>query len=115
MPTIAHPAWLLAGLLMCAVGVWLVRWANRNNVAAAMKDATVSATLETIAKRGRPDVPPELKAKMSEITGAEGKTGKAKTVASYSIRNSLSQLFGAAGFILLMAGLVTAVIGIFGT
>ena len=102
MPTtIAHPMWLAIGLLMSLIGIWLIRWASRNNMASAIKDATVGAALDTLAKRGRPD--------------GHGVDSKAKKVASYGLRNSMSQLFGATGFILLMAGLVTAVLGIFGT
>lgn len=115
MPAIANPTWLFIGIAMAVIGIWLIRWAARNNMAAAIKDATVSATLDAIAKRGRPDMPAEVKAKLAELEAAEGVSGKAKTVASYAIRNSASQLFGVVGFILLMAGLVTAAIGIFGT
>lgn len=107
--------WLVAGLALCAAGIWLIRWASRNNMASEIKDAAVSATMSALKKRGRPDIPDNVKARMSEFEAAQGVTGKAKTVASYAVRNSLSQVFGVLGFILLMAGLVTAAIGIFGT
>ncbi len=112
---IDEPTWLIFGLILCALGIWLIRWAARNNMASEIKDAAVSATLSALAKRGRPDVPDNVKAKLSELEAAAGVTGKAKTVARYAVRNSLSQLFGVLGFILLMAGLVIAAIGIFGT
>jgi hypothetical protein len=112
---IDDPGWLIAGLLMCLAGIWMIRWASRNNMASAIKDATVGAAMEALAKRGRPDMPPEVKAKLAEISAAEGLSGKAKKVASYGVRNSLAQVFGIAGFILFMAGLVTAAIGVFGT
>lgn len=112
---IDDPSWLIAGLVVCALGVWLIRWAARNNMASEIKDAAVSATLSALAKRGRPDLPDNVKARMSELNAAGGVTGKAKTVAGYAVRNSLSQVFGVLGFILLMAGLLVAAIGIFGT
>lgn len=112
---INDPFWLFAGLALCVIGIWLIRWAARNNMSSEIKDAAVSATLSALAKRGRPDLPNNVKAKMSEFEAAGGVTGKAKTVARYAVRNSLSQVFGVLGFILLMAGLVTAAIGIFGT
>lgn len=97
---IDDPAWLLIGLLMTAAGIWMIRWASRNNMASAIKDATVDAAVDALAKRGHHDMPQDP---------------KAKTVASYGVRNSLAQVMGISGFILFMAGLVTAAIGVFGT
>lgn len=113
MPTIAHPTWLVLGLAFALIGVWMIRWASRNNMASAIRDATVGVAIDAVARRGRPNMPPEIRAKIDTIKGAQGGTGKAKKIASYGIRHSLSQLFGVTGFILVMAGLVTAVLGVF--
>ena len=108
--SVSHPGWLAAGLLIALLGVWMIRWANRNNMASAIRDATVGVAIDTIGKRGRPEMPEHARAELDKFKTA---SGKARTVASYGIRHSLSQLLGVTGFILVMTGLVMAVFGLF--
>lgn len=113
LTAITHPAWIAYGLIAALIGIWLIRWASRNNMASAIRDATVGVALDTIAKRGRPGMPAELRAKVDDIRNAQGKSGKARKIASYGVRHSLSQIAGITGFILVMSGLVTAVLGVY--
>lgn len=110
--SISHPGWLAAGLLIALLGVWMIRWANRNNMTAAIRDATVGVAIDAVAKRGRPNLPVHARTELDKFKSASV-TGKARTVASYGIRQSLSQLLGVTGFILVMSGLVMAVFGLF--
>jgi hypothetical protein len=113
MPAIPHPTWIIYGLIAVLIGIWLIRWASRNNMASAIRDATVGVALDALAKRGRPEMPAELRAKVDDIRNASGKSGKAKKIASYGVRHSLSQIAGITGFILVMSGLVAAVLGVY--
>ena len=106
-----HPGWIAIGLAMIIAGIWLIRWANRNSMAGAIRDATVGIAVDAITKRGRPSMPPEIQAKMADVANAKGATGKAKKIASYGVRNSMSQVFGVAGFILFVTGLMVAIFG----
>lgn len=100
MPTsIAHPTWVYVGLAMVAVGIVLIRWANRNSGAGAVSSAEAETAFRALFRRRR------LK------TAAQ--PGKPKIAAPSSVRRSLSQLAGITGFILVMAGLASAVFGIF--
>ncbi len=110
---IAHPSWVAIGLGMLAVGIWLIRWANRNSMTAAIADATAEAAIGALRKRGRPDMPSEIKARLDDVAGAPTATGKAKKIAGYTFRHAMSQLFGVIGFVLALGGFLLAVLGVF--
>ena len=106
-----HPGWIAMGLALILIGGWLIRWANRNSMTAMIRDATVGVAIDTMTKHGRPNMPPDMQAKIDDIANAKGATGKAKKIASYGVRNSMSQVFGVAGFIMLVTGLMMVVFG----
>lgn len=108
-----HPGWVAVGIAMVLIGIWLIRWANRNSMTGAIADATTEAAIGALRKRGRPDMPSELKARFDDVSGAPTATGKARKVASYAFRHAMSQVLGIAGFIMVMAGLLLAVFGAF--
>lgn len=108
-----HPGWVAVGFAMVLVGIWLIRWANRNSMTGAIADATAEAAIGAIKKRGRPDMPSEIRSRLDDVAGAPTTSGKARKVASYAFRHAMSQVFGIAGFVLLMAGLLLAVFGAF--
>lgn len=111
----SHPAWIVSGVIMMAIGIWMIRWANRHNVARELAGAAANAAITTLRKGGKLEVPSELGARVSEIASAKGATGKTKKVAGYVARQALSQLFGTGGFILAVAGFLTALLGVFYT
>ena len=90
IPALTHPAWLVYGILAVVAGIWMIRWASRNNMASAIKDATVGAAIDA-------------------MKGSRGPGGKSKKVASFSVRQSLSQILGITGFILVTAGILAAI------
>jgi hypothetical protein len=111
--SIAHPLWIALGLVMLLIGVWLIRWAARNNMASAISSATAEAAFNTIRKGGKFEVPGEVRARMDDVRSAQGTTGKAKKVAGYAFRHAMSQLFGIVGFLLVTAGLVAIILGVY--
>lgn len=110
---IAHPGWVAIGLVMIVIGIWLVRWANRNSMTSAIADATAEAAISAVRKRGRPDMPSDIKTRFDDVSGAPSATGKAKKVAGYAFRHAMSQVFGVTGFIMIVVGLMMTVFGIF--
>lgn len=108
-----HPGWVGIGLAMVLIGIWLIRWANRNSMTGAIADATAEAAFGAIRKRGRPDMPAGIKSRLDDVAGAPTATGKARKIASYTFRHAMSQVFGIAGFIILVAGLLLVVFGAF--
>lgn len=89
----AHPKWVWVGTAMVLVGLFLVRWARRNNRERALSGAAAEAAVRALKKEGRP-------------------AGHRKAANKNTFRNAMSQVFGSVGFILLMAGLLTALFGI---
>ena len=108
-----HPGWIAVGLLMILAGIWLIRWANRNNMASAIAEATAEAAFKTVRKGAAPDMPANIKARLDDVSSAPTKTGKAKKIAGYGIRHALSQVFGVAGFVVLVVGVMLVAFGAF--
>lgn len=108
-----HPGWIAIGLALIVAGIWLIRWANRNNMASAIAEATAEAAFKGIRKGAAPDMPATIKARLDDVNSAPTKTGKAKKIAGYGIRHALSQVFGVAGFILLVVGVMLVALGAF--
>jgi hypothetical protein len=111
--SLTHPGWVAIGLGMILVGVWLIRWANRNNMAGQIAGATAEAAIKAMRKGAKPEMPAEIKGKLDDVTSAPTTTAKAKKIASYGLRNAMSQLFGVIGFIMAVVGLMLAVLGAF--
>ncbi|MEQ1652056.1 MAG: hypothetical protein ABL897_06190 [Hyphomicrobium sp.] len=113
--SIAHPGWLAIGIAMLLAGIWLIRWANRNNMASAIAGATADAAFKAIRKGGQLEMPGEIKTRLDDVSSAKTTSGKAKKVAAYGIRHAMSQLFGVIGFFCVVIGLMLAVLGVFYT
>lgn len=92
-----HPEWVAIGLAMILIGIWLIRWANRNSMSAEIAAATADAAIGALKKR----------------SGSETPNGKPPKVVTYSFRHAMSQVFGVAGFIMVIAGLLLAIFGAF--
>jgi hypothetical protein len=96
--SLIHPGWVAIGVAMIAIGVWLIRWANRNNMAGEIANATAEAAGKALHKGAHPGTP------------AGPKT---KRVAGYGVRNAMSQLFGVVGFIATVVGLMLVIFGVY--
>jgi hypothetical protein len=96
--SLTHPGWVAIGLALIGIGVWLIRWANRNNMAAQIAGATAEAAAKALHRGAHPDAP------------AQPKT---KKIAGYGWRNAMSQLFGVIGFIATVVGVMLVVLGFF--
>ena len=94
LPPLTHPAWLVYGVLALLIGIWMIRWANRNKVTPAIRGATVGAAIDA-------------------VTGAHGTGRKSKKVAGYGVRKSLAQLSGITGFVLVAAGMLAAIMSVY--
>jgi hypothetical protein len=99
-PTFAHPKWIVAGILLILGGLWLFRWAQRNNAAAEITAATTEAAINKLLKNPAAKVP-------------AGSPSPAKKRAAANFRNAMSQFFGIVGFLMMIAGLISIVLGIF--
>jgi hypothetical protein len=95
--TFGHPLWISSGIILFFIGVLLFRWARANDVSAEVSAATREATLTKLLKGGQtPD----------------GQVA-AKKIKTNNFRRAMSQLFGIVGFLLAIAGLMAATLGIF--
>lgn len=90
--TISHPKWVWVGAFMVILGIFLMRWARRNNRERELSGAAAEAAIRALRKEGKPE-------------------GHRKHVNTNTFRNAMSQFFGSVGFILLVAGLLTALFG----
>lgn len=97
-PTFGHPLWIFVGAVLVLVGLWLFLWATGRSAS-----ATEQGKLRSIFRRGKiqPNVP---------STAAANAT-PSKTVSNF--RRAMSQLFGIIGFLMIIAGLMAAVLGVF--
>jgi protein-S-isoprenylcysteine O-methyltransferase Ste14 len=111
--SLPHPGWVAIGLVLIGIGVWLIRWANRNNMAGQIAGATAEAAAKALHRGAHPEVPSAIKAKYDDVASQPTYTGKAKKIASYGFRNAMSQLFGVVGFIATVVGLMLVVLGLF--
>jgi len=87
-----HPKWIAVGLFLFILGLVLVSWARRNNRSRELSGATAEAAIRALRREGQP-------------------AGERKAVASNNFRNSMSQFFGTVGFMCIIAGLLTALLG----
>ncbi len=108
-----HPGWIAIGIVLIVIGIWLVRWANRNSMTAAIADATAEAAFKSIRNRAAPEMPSAIKTRLDDVASAQSTAGKAKKIAGYGFRHAMSQLFGVIGFVTIVAGLLLAVLGAF--
>lgn len=88
---IAHPHWIVAGLLLLLGGFGLFRWARRNDSRAQIAAATTEAALNKLLKN------------------SAGKAPKPGTAALF--RNAMAQFLGILGIVMMIAGLVLIVFG----
>lgn len=95
-PTFGHPKWIVAGVLLLLAGLWLFRWASRNNSADEVAAATTEAAINKFLKKG-----------------AAGSPAPAKKRAMAQFRHAMSQFIGIIGFLLILAGLMAALLGVF--
>jgi hypothetical protein len=89
-PTFGHPLWITSGVLLVIVGFLLFRWARRLGAPdrnAAQRDASVGKI---------------FKGQKNSKASAPG-----------SFRRAMSQFFGIVGFLMILAGLLAIVLGIF--
>lgn len=111
MPQIASVKLLIAGVIAFALG-WMFRsWASRNSLTSLGMDAAKSAAWDSVRNRQMPSVPGEYQQKFEELKHASN-TDRAKKVAGYGVRHVLASFVGMAGWVLLLAGLVMAALGI---
>ena len=108
-----HPGWIAIGIVLIVIGVWLIRWANRNSMTAAIAEATADAAFKTLRKGAAPEMPSAIKTRLDDVSSAKTHAGKAKKIAGYGFRHAMSQLFGVTGFISVVAGLLLVVLGAF--
>ncbi len=111
--SIAHPGWIAIGVAMIAVGVWLIRWANRNNLNGVAVSAAAGAALSAARNRGRAAMPSEITERYADVASASTHTGKVKKIAGFGLRHAAAQVFGIIGFIVVVAGLMAVVLGVF--
>lgn len=98
-PNFGHPRWIVAGVLLVLLGLWLFQWARRNNAAQAIANSTAEAAINKLLR--------------SPARPAEESRSAAKKRASNNFRQAMSQLFGIIGFLLMIVGLMSALFGIF--
>jgi Na+/melibiose symporter-like transporter len=96
-PTFAHPHWIVAGILLILGGFWLFRWARRNDSRAAISTAATAAAINKLRRNSPGKTSPRpVRASMAE-----------------TFRNAMSQFLGIVGLLMIIAGLVAAIFGVF--
>jgi hypothetical protein len=99
-PTFGHPQWIVAGVLLILGGFWLFRWARRNDASAEIAAATTEAAINKLRKNSAATV------NTKPATSAGGG-------AAVRFRNSMAQFLGIVGILMVIAGLVAMVFGVF--
>ena len=89
-PTFGHPLWIFSGVALVLVGFWLFGWATSSDTGGLTADATGQHNAPSTAATNAPP-------------------SKTRT----NFRRAMSQLFGIIGFLLIVAGLMAAVLGVF--
>ncbi|MBS0232951.1 MAG: hypothetical protein JSR99_05650 [Proteobacteria bacterium] len=97
-----HPHWIVAGVLLLLGGFWLFRWGRRNDDRDAIAAAATEAAINKLRKNspGKTRVPPPPAAKIG---------------AAARFRNAMAQFLGIVGLLMIIAGPVLIVFGIFYT
>jgi magnesium-transporting ATPase (P-type) len=101
-PTFGHPLWIFVGAVLVLVGLWLFLWATGSNTTGRSASATEQGKLRGLFRRrkSQPNAP------STAATNAPSK-------AASNFRRAMSQLFGIIGFLMIIAGLMAAVLGVF--
>ncbi|HVZ04689.1 hypothetical protein [Hyphomicrobium sp.] len=94
-PTFGHPLWISSGILLLIFGGLLFRWARRDNAGERIAIATRESAVNKLFKGG--DTP----------------RAAAQPLGRHYFRRAMAQFFGIAGFLLIIAGLMATVLGIF--
>jgi predicted lysophospholipase L1 biosynthesis ABC-type transport system permease subunit len=99
-PTFAHPLWIVAGALLLLGGFWLFCWGKRNDRRAEISAPATEAAFNKLRKK------PTTKAEVSNRPS----TGRG---AADRLRNSMAQFLGIVGLLMVIAGIVAMVFGVF--
>jgi hypothetical protein len=99
--TFGHPLWIFSGVALVLVGFWLFRWATHSDTAGQIADATGRGKLRSLFRRGQPNAP------------STAATNAPPSRTATNFRRAMSQLFGIIGFLLIIAGLMAVVLGVF--
>jgi hypothetical protein len=99
-PTFGHPLWIFSGVALVLIGFLLFGWATSSDTAGQTADATGQGRLRKLFRRGQHTAP---------STAATNARSKTRT----NFRRAMSQLFGIIGFLLIVAGFMAAVFGVF--
>ncbi len=100
-PTFGHPLWIFSGVALVLVGFWLFGWATSSDTGGLTADATGQGKLRKLFRRGQHNAP--------STAATNAPPSKTRT----NFRRAMSQLFGIIGFLLIVAGLMAAVLGVF--
>jgi hypothetical protein len=109
MPPIAHPNWLIAGIVVFLLGLWFWRWSSRNSI--DLKGAAIGAAWQGV-KQGKLDVPEDLKQRYTDIAGERSNTKRAMKAANMGARHFIAKVFGLIGLAGMIGGLALAAAGI---
>ena len=97
-PTFGHPLWIFVGAVLVLVGLWLFLWATGRVAAPQSKGSSGSIFRR---RKSQPNAP----------STATTNATPSKTASNF--RRAMSQLFGIIGFLMIIAGLMAAVLGVF--
>ncbi len=87
--------------MLILVGFWLFRWASRNDTSAEIAAATTEAAINQFRKKSPTKAP--------SVRPPAGK------IAAVRFLNSMAQFFGIVAVLMMIAGIVATVFGIFYT
>ena len=102
-PTFGHPLWIFVGAVLVLVGLWLFLWATGSDTAGRSTDAAERGKLRGLFKR--------RKSQLNAPSPAATNATPSKTASNF--RRAMSQLFGIIGFLMIIAGLMAALLGVF--
>jgi uncharacterized membrane protein YraQ (UPF0718 family) len=102
-PTFGHPLWTFSGVALVLVGFWLFRWATSSNTSGRSASTAEQGKLRGLFRR--------RKSQADAPSTAGTNATPSKTASNF--RRAMSQLFGIIGFLLIIAGLMAAVLGVF--
>jgi hypothetical protein len=98
-PAFGHPLWISSGILLMFAGFLLFRRARRNDASGRIASATREAAVNKLFKGGN-----------GQDATMQASSQK---LATHHFRRAISQLSGITGFLLIIAGLMAVLLGIF--
>lgn len=109
--TIPHPYLLAIGIALFLLGIWFWRWSSRNAI--DLKGAAIGAAFQGAVRRQIPDIPDDIKSKISQVTSEQSNIKRAQKAGTLAARHAVAQVVWITSLVCLVAGATLTVAGFY--